>query len=251
MMQMPGVSVVIPALNEEDFIRSSVRSAMEADEVVVVDGGSRDRTVARALDVGAMVITSPRGRGTQLNAGAVAAGGSVLVFLHADTVLPPGWCQRIREAHAGDDSCVRIFRSQFDPSTPALRFFSFFTRFESPLTTFGDQCLVVSKDAFMRLGGFPDWPLFEDVRFLGKARRSNGVRRLPLTVTTSARTLLREGILRRQAKNVLLLMLYACGVSPHVLASRYYGWKEEGDGAAENHLRGGAPVAPEWRDSPR
>ena len=102
-----------------------------------------------------------------------------------------------------------------------LSLYAYFTRFDSILTSFGDQCMVVRRTFFNALGGFPDWPLFEDVHFLQKARKITRIQKVPADVTTSSDKFVRNGVIRQQLKNGSLIFQYIRGVSPEKLALQY------------------------------
>ena len=218
---------------------SSVKLRGRSGEVIVSDGGSVDTTVADARSYGANVVTGRRGRGTQMNAGAAGARGKILLFLHADTVLPADGFAVIETTMADPDIGVAAFRARFVPESPSLRFYSACTRFESPVTTFGDQCLVVRSSLFRSLGGFPDWPLYEDVEFLRRARKQSAVIKMNSWVTTSSRKFLAGGTVRQQVRNGLALFRFFRGESPETLAWEYYG-KEFGAGASKKSPTAGS-----------
>jgi len=234
-------SVIIPAMNEQATLPSclaAVRRGLPGCEILVVDGGSTDATIRIADEAGVTVLTGARGRGSQMNYGARQANGEILLFLHADTVVPQEVLECLRTAFADPDLVIAAFRAQFSPSSPVLRFYSFFTRFDSPLTTFGDQCLVLRSDFFRSLGGYREWPLFEDVDILRRARKTQRVRKLPLTVHTSSRRFIAGGPLVQQARNVWTISRFYFGTPAEELASAYYdsqegrgetnsGWKAE------------------------
>ena len=147
------VSVIIPALNEAPRIEqtlASVAAQPGAAEVIVVDGGSTDGTPARAARLATAVLDAPPGRARQMNHGAEVATGNVLLFLHADTLLPPNAFVLIRAALADPAVEAGAFRLQFDVETPLLRFYSFCTRFPLPRICFGDRGLFVRRAAMSR-----------------------------------------------------------------------------------------------------
>lgn len=221
---MMRFSVVIPTLNEEQYLRACLEHLRKAGywmEVIVVDGGSQDRTREIALEQGSTVIVSAPGRGIQQNAGARVATGDALIFLHADTLLPADAFDVLEKAFLDEEVQVGTFRSVFDSDSPLLRFYSYFTRFDSPLSSFGDQCIAIRKSFFVALGGFPDWPLFEDVQLLQVARRRTSIHKFPLAVTTSARKFVLYGTIRHQLWNALYLLLFFAGYSPYRLAVWY------------------------------
>lgn len=218
------ISVIIPALNEERNLSrclQNVRMVLPGAEIIVCDGGSADKTCGIARDHGALVCSAPKGRGLQLNAGAKPAQGDIFLFLHADTLLPPDASRQITDLFRGPHIQIATFRMRFDENHWLLGIYSYFTRFDSILTSFGDQGVVIRKDFFAALGGFPDWPLFEDVRLLHLARRKARVYSIPSRVTTSARRFRQRGFLRHQFRNGWYILQYLCGVSPHRLALTY------------------------------
>jgi len=221
---MIAFSVIIPTLNEEPNIGRCLQSLFEASpgvEIIVSDGGSSDQTRQIAQEAGVIVLQAPRGRGNQCNAGAKQATGNIFLFLHADTTLPAGAFTFLQETFANEQIQVGAFRIQFSPGNWFLNTCARFSRFDTILTTFGDQCLVVRRSFFKSLGGFPDWPLFEDVHFLQKARQQTRVIKFPRTATSSARRFQEGGTVRQLLRNGWLLGQYLAGVSPEQLAERY------------------------------
>lgn len=217
------VAVVVPALNEARCIESCLRSITAQEpgvEIAVVDGGSADDTVSFAAPY-ARVIASARGRAVQMNAGARATTGDVLLFLHADTRLPTGAIEAIRGALADPRVAGGTFTLRFDPETPMLRLYAWATRVPWRLLHYGDQGIFVRRSAFEGMGGYQELPIMEDVDFLARLARRGRVVLIPLAVTTSARRFARHGVVRQQLRNGVLLGLYALGVSPHRLARWY------------------------------
>jgi rSAM/selenodomain-associated transferase 2 len=220
----PGFSVIIPSLNEADWIENAIRSVKARDpevEIIVVDGGSVDCTARLALHEGVPVLPSPRGRGIQCNAGARVASGDILAFLHADTMLPSGAFKLLAEYFSNPEIQIGTFRLQFDKPGWLLRFYGFFTRWDSLFTRFGDQCIVIRRSFFEELGGFPDWQLFEDVHLLRLARQRTKIHSFRARVESSSRRFLRMGLIRCQLLNAWLILQYLLGISPERLASRY------------------------------
>lgn len=217
------LSVIIPALNEARGISDTLESVASQDEdheILVVDGGSTDGTahVARRY---ARVLDAPTGRARQMNAGADAARGDVLLFLHADTILPAGALRRVRTALGDPSVSGGAFRLRFDRDTPLLRFYSFCTRFPVPALCFGDRALFVRRRAFDEVGGYPDVPLFEDLELVRQIDEHGRFAFLEQTVTTSARRFRAVGPLRQQLKNTFLWLHYLAGTDPHRLSGRY------------------------------
>lgn len=223
-LQPPSISVVIPTLNEAVRIAATianVRATLPGAQIVVADGGSHDATAQIARRDGVRVITTKPGRGGQLRAGAEVATGELLLFLHADTLLPRTAARVIAVSFADPRVELGTFRLAFDDGSAFLRASAWLTRFDSVFTRFGDQAIVVRRGFYARLGGFASWPLFEDVDFLRRARRITRVWSFPASVTTSARRFRRHGPMRQQLQNALLLLRYLAGTPPEVLAARY------------------------------
>jgi uncharacterized protein len=222
----PGaISVVIPALNEEARIGATldrVQAALPGAEVILVDGGSSDATVAIAAARGAVVVPSAPGRGGQCRAGAERVSSPWILFLHADTLLPlnaGSLCDRfIRREHAH----IATFRVQFPDGGRWMNLLSRLAQCgDCVLTRFGDQGILVRRRFYEAMGGFPAWPLFEDVRLLQEARKRTRVHWLEGYVQTSARRFKRRGYLRQRWLNVQLMLRYLAGASPFELAKRY------------------------------
>jgi rSAM/selenodomain-associated transferase 2 len=217
------LAVIVPALDEAERIREAVANAhREADEVIVSDGGSADETRRLAAEAGAVVVSSPPGRGPQLRSGVDATKAEILLFLHADTHLPPGAGARIRDAVAGG-AAGGGFTLRWDAGGALYRigerWINQRTRWSrAPL---GDQAQFATRRAYEAAGGFPDWPILEDLAFIRRLRRQGPLAVLEAPVTTSARRFRRLGIPAALAINWAIFLLYALGVSPHRLAGLY------------------------------
>jgi rSAM/selenodomain-associated transferase 2 len=222
-MPVETISVVIPALDEAGRVGRAVLSAREADEILVVDGGSLDATCAEALAAGARVVQAPACRGIQLDRGAREARGDWLVFLHADTCLEAGWAEALRSLPARVPGGA--FRLQIDSERRALRWIEAAVAIRTRLLhlPFGDQALCARRWAYERIGGFRPWPLMEDVRFARSLGRLGPLARLPQRACTSGRRWERRGLWTATMENCWLLALYAAGRSPARLAQAYYG----------------------------
>ena len=219
-----SVGVIIPTLNEADRIGPLIVGLGAAGfrEIIVADGGSADATVGNAKAASAAVIVSaPRGRGTQINAAAKVARADVLVLLHADTVLPPDALSVVRAVMADTAVAGGCFRLSFDDSAASMRFYAWTTRFETGLTTFGDQAFFVRRSAFEAFGGAPEWPFMEDVELRLRLRRAGRFVKLPQSVTTSARRFAVRGRWLGQLRNIAILTAFKLGASPFWLASFY------------------------------
>ncbi len=218
-------SVIIPALNEAETIGiclSNIRSMGSKLEIIVVDGGSCDATALIAEKSGVKVLHTYPCRGHQCNSGAAVASGNVLIFLHADTILPVGTFDKLTEIFSKSEVQIGNFGIIFDKKHWLLRLFSFLARFDLGLFRFGDQGIAIRKPLFDKLGGFPEWELFEDMALIRKARKRTRIYRFPMSVTTSARRFLRNGVIRQQLINIYYTIQYLLGVPPRRLAEKYY-----------------------------
>ncbi|HEX4952962.1 MAG TPA: TIGR04283 family arsenosugar biosynthesis glycosyltransferase [Thermoanaerobaculia bacterium] len=218
-----GVAVIVPTLEEEGRIGRLVASLVgEADEVIVTDGGSRDGTAREAEAAGARVVVGPPGRGGQLNRGAARARSPILLFLHADTTLPPGSLGRIRDAVAagaiGGGFTVRFEGRGWRFALGSWLASRRTRRYRLPL---GDQAQFVTRPAFEAVGGFPDWPILEDLEFARRLRKQGLVAILEPPVSTSARRFVAQGPVRTVALNWVIFVGYYLGISPHRLARLY------------------------------
>ncbi len=215
-MTATPISVVIPTLDEAESIESAVDSALGADgvECIVVDGGSRDRTAERAVRAGATVITAPRGRARQLNAGAQRARHPLLVFLHADTVLPCGYGRVVQRILGRPEIACGAFRLRIEPATSTLRAIERIANLRARRLAlpYGDQALFVRAERFHELGGFPDLPVMEDFEFVRRIRRTGRVEIAREAVETSSRRWRRDGTWRTTLRNQVAVLAYLGGV---------------------------------------
>jgi rSAM/selenodomain-associated transferase 2 len=219
----PRLAIVVPTLEEEEELGAHLPAALaEAEQVVVSDGGSADATCEVAAALGATVVRGAPGRGAQLNRGAAACDAELLLFLHADTRLPPGAADAVRAAiAAGHDGGA--FRVRFAPRSLAYRLGGAIVNARTRISRLplGDQAQFVTREAFDRLGGYREWPILEDLDFAWRLRREGRVAVLPCAVTTSARRYQRQGIARTLATNWLIWALFVAGVPPQRLARLY------------------------------
>ncbi len=225
----PRLSIVIPTLNAAAGLPATLSALGEAAdwpcEVVVADGGSTDATAKIARTGGARVIDAPRGRGPQLIAGATAAKGRWLLFLHADTVLAPGWSRSAAAFLDDPDSGVRAAYFRFlldDDSAPARRVARLTDwRCRRLGLPYGDQGLLISRDFYDRLGGYQPLVLMEDVDLVRRIGRSQ-LFALHHDAVTSAARYRRDGYWARPMRNLLCLTLFMLGV-PAGRIARLYG----------------------------
>ena len=220
------ISVIIPALNEEKSIAATIASIvpLRPHEIIVVDGGSTDGTVAVCRELDQRLLAAPRGRATQMNFGAQQATGEVLLFIHADTRLPFSAFNDIGRAL----SDPRIVGGRFDVRLEGAHWMlrligamiSWRSRWSGVAT--GDQAIFVRRDVFAELGGYPDLPLMEDIALSRALKRRGRIACLRSHVVTSARRWEAEGLWRTIFKMWALKSLYLIGVSP-IRLKRYYG----------------------------
>ncbi|HWA84662.1 MAG TPA: TIGR04283 family arsenosugar biosynthesis glycosyltransferase [Opitutus sp.] len=219
------LAIIIPTFNETASLAATlaaVARTLPNARLIVADGQSHDGTRDIAVRLGAQVVVSARGRGTQCRAGAAAApDADWLLFLHADTLLPPNAGSVVANFIARLHPQVATFRLRFDGAGRFLRACAWFTRFDSVFTRFGDQGILIRRELHDALGGFPDWPLFEDVALLQRAREFTPIASLPAEVATSPRRFERRGAIAQQWLNARLLIRYLRGGSPFALAAEY------------------------------
>jgi rSAM/selenodomain-associated transferase 2 len=220
------ISIVMPVLNEATNIAATVGALPRSQphELVIVDGGSSDRTVEICKQLGATVLVASRGRARQMNLGARRAAGDVLLFLHADTRLPDSAFQDIHRA-LSDPQCVGgRFDVQLDGAHWMLGVIGAMISLRSRLSRVatGDQAIFVRREIFAEIGGYPDIPLMEDVAFSQALKRKGRVACLRSRVITSARRWEQDGLWRTIFKMWALKSLYLAGISPLRLR-RYYG----------------------------
>lgn len=213
------LSIIIPTLNSGIHLRECLERVEGAGEILVVDGGSRDESIAIAEAAGVRLIVAPKGRGSQLRAGAEASTGRWLLFLHSDTRLADGW-RRSAEAHMAQSSAAACFRFRLDDPAWQARVIErgVAVRVQLLSLPYGDQGLLVPRPLYDRAGGFRPLPLMEDVDLV---RRLGRMKALDADAVTSAERWRRDGWFRRSGRNLALLGLYGMGVSPERIARLY------------------------------
>jgi rSAM/selenodomain-associated transferase 2 len=220
-----NLSVIVPTLDEEAALPAALAAARQPGvvELIVVDGGSRDRTCEIARALADRTLSSARGRAHQMNEGAAAARGDVLLFLHADTRLPPGYAAAVAAALAAPRVVGGRFDVRLDAAGLAYGLIGRMISLRSRLTRVatGDQAIFVRRAVFERLGGFPAVPLMEDIALSRGLKRAGALACLRETVVTSARRWERDGVVRTVLLMWLLRAGYYAGIAPARLARMY------------------------------
>jgi rSAM/selenodomain-associated transferase 2 len=224
----PAISVVIPTLNEERLIGRTLDSIPNdpALEVIVADGGSADGTAAIAELHGARVLHAPRGRAAQMNAGAAEAIGDVLLFLHADTLLPANFAGLVMGALIPPGIVGGAFLFHLDARHPLLRVIEWGVNLRTRRLNlpYGDQAIFVRAGAFKAIGGFPEWPIMEDVELVRAMKRLGRLGIAEGRAVTSARRWRSVGIVRLTLLHWTALLLFTAGVDPGRIHDRLRRW---------------------------
>jgi rSAM/selenodomain-associated transferase 2 len=221
------LSIIVPALNEAQGIERTLRALQplraRGHQVIVVDGGSADATVELARPLADLVLAAERGRAAQQNAGAAAAAGDVLVFLHADTLLPPRADELVTGGLAASGRGWGRFDVRLDGRHPLLRVVERMIGWRSRASGIatGDQAIFVRRDRFREVGGFPRMPLMEDVALSKALRRTGPPLCLREPVLTSSRRWEQRGVVRTVLLMWRLRLEFALGADPARLADRY------------------------------
>lgn len=223
------LSVIVPALNEETNVHPTLSALRETArgrpfELLVVDGGSTDETVARTKRWADQVLQASRGRALQMHRGALAAAGDILLFLHADTRLPEGWFESLERVwNGGKPPAAAAFRLALDAQGWRYRLIERASAFRARLTgvPLGDQAISVRRELYFSVGGFPNVPLMEEYYLLRKLRNHGRVELIDRPVLTSARRHQRNGPIRQGLRNNLITALFLCGMAPERLARLY------------------------------
>jgi rSAM/selenodomain-associated transferase 2 len=223
--EKPLISVIIPTLNESAVLGRTLERVCRADgiEIIVPDGGSQDATTEIASAAGAAVMAVSGGRAAQMNAGASAARGPILLFLHADTLLPDDYDGQIRQTLDNPSVVAGAFRFQTDGSGVAMRVVEWAANFRSAILSwpYGDQGLFMEKRIFHESGGFAHLAVMEDFELVRRLRSRGSVVTLDDTAVTSARRWRELGVLRTALCNQCMIAGFLAGVEPERL-SRFY-----------------------------
>lgn len=236
---LPALSVIIPTLNEAGNIATTLQTIIHhcsrphACEIIVVDGGSSDATLTAAQECAGLaaekgmalrLLASPPGRARQMNRGAEQARGEGLLFLHADTSLPPGFDENVGHALTSEALILGAFHLQTDVTTPALRWICRCANLRARLLDlpYGDQAFFMQRAAFMRLNMFPPLEIMEDFALVRQVKsQGDHITLLPQAVTTSARRWRKRGYIFTTLCNQLMVLGYYLGLPSHQLARWY------------------------------
>ncbi len=222
----PALSIVVPAWNEEAVIGRTLEAlcavtAGRNDVEIIVSISGEDRTEEIAAGFPVTTCRSGRGRALQMNAGASHTSGTILYFLHADTIPPPTFCTDILEAvHQGH--FAGCFRMEFDDPHWIMQLYGWFTQFPLPVCRGGDQSLFITRSLFSEIGGFDEnLPVMEDIEIIERIQRHTDFHILDNHVTTSSRKYQVNGMLRLQAIFGMVHLMYAFGCDPEEIRNFY------------------------------
>ena len=224
---MEKISIIIPVYNEEENIQKLLPLLIDATasiprEIIVVDGGSTDRTAERATALGATVLRSPKkGRAHQMNHGYENSTGDILYFVHADTLPPLSFVADIRAALA-EGYPLGCYRFEFDSPRKILKINAYFTRFDKMWCRGGDQTLYVTRSLFKELKGYcSKHYIMEEYDFIARARKENRFKIMPKSVLVSARKYENNGYLKVQFANLMVFNMYRLGFSQEKMMKFY------------------------------
>lgn len=223
----PEISIIIPTLDEADELAATLDAlesfAGENVEIILVDGGSTDATVAIAGNYGVKILHSPRGRGRQLQIGGLAASGEILWFLHADTIVPPDAVFEIKRALKKPRIAGGNFTICFGGTQFAAKFLTWlYPKLNTLGLIYGDSAIFVRGSVYEEIGGFQDYPIFEDLDFVERLRTAGEMVTLSSVVVTSSRRFENKSFLLTFLRWTILQVLYWLGVSPETLLKIYF-----------------------------
>jgi rSAM/selenodomain-associated transferase 2 len=223
---MIEISIIIPVLNEETFILKTLKNLRknEAIEVIVVDGGSKDNTVQLVQNMGIKIIKlTQASRSLQMNQGALLATGNILLFLHADTILPQGYDELILNGFSNSKIVGGAFQLKIDLSLFSLRLIEILVNWRSQIFSipYGDQGIFVKTSVFLEIGGFTNFPIMEDFEFMQKLNKRGKIIIVSAKVVTSGRRWQKLGVVKTTLINQLIILGYYLGISPQQLVQWY------------------------------
>ncbi|MCA6075229.1 TIGR04283 family arsenosugar biosynthesis glycosyltransferase [Fulvivirga sedimenti] len=218
-----SISVIIPALNEENMLPGLLKSVLAKRvpvEIIVADGGSTDQTRKICESHGVKFISTSRGRAKQMNEGAAMATGDILFFVHADSRLPECWYQELHEA-LSSGVVAGTFSLEFDEQSVLLRAYGQLSKLNHSLFTYGDQGLFLHRTTFIETGGFKEIPIMEDVEIYRRLKKMGPVVKMKSTIVTSSRRFRKNGIISQQLMNIFLVFAFRAGV-PAAWLQKFY-----------------------------
>jgi len=225
-MIRPSISIVIPTLNERGNLAGILASCHPPEdvEIIVVDGGSTDRTPEFAHQSGIKLVISEPGRGRQMNVGARMGKGEILLFLHGDTVLPQGYYPQIISVLEGEGVVAGAFRLSIDGKPVSLRIIENVVNLRARILQmpFGDQALFMKKSMFEQVGGFQEIPIMEDFDLVRALRKRGRIEIAEGAVLTSGRRWVRVGPWRTTMINQIAILAHLLGISPVTIAKFYH-----------------------------
>jgi len=219
------ISIIIPALNEEENLKKLLpalkENTREEIEIIVVDGGSSDQSLAICASHSVQTLTGKRGRAVQMNFGASHAKGEVLYFVHADALPPKGYGEAIIQS-IKEGFPIGCFRLKFDSKSKLLKINAFFTRFDKSWTRGGDQTLYVTTPLFHQFNGYDEsCIIMEEYDFMDRVRAHHSFKIIPKNILISARKYKKNGYFKVQMANLIAMRMYLRGVPKEEIAKKY------------------------------
>ena len=220
------ISIIIPVLNEAAIIKQTLEQFHDSEvEVLVVDGGSKDNTVAIAQQMAQVITVKGKGRAGQMNAGADLARSEILLFLHADTQLPSNFVELVTQTIDRKNTVAGAFELAIDGANTSLRLIERLVKMRSRLFSlpYGDQAIFIFKKTFVEVGGFADLAIMEDFEFIKRIKKKGKIAIAPAAVTTSGRRWQKLGVWQTTLINQSIIAGYYLGISPTKLGDFYRG----------------------------
>ncbi|MEL6927507.1 MAG: TIGR04283 family arsenosugar biosynthesis glycosyltransferase [Cyanobacteria bacterium J06600_6] len=219
------ISIIIPVLNEAVTIKQTLArlASYPEAEIIVVDGGSHDETVMIATPIAKVITIIGQGRAGQMNAGADIAQGDILIFLHADTQLPSNFIRLVNQTLKQPQTIAGAFELEIDSTKRSLRWIEQLVKMRSRLLSlpYGDQAIFMTKQAFLKTGGYADLPIMEDFEFIKRIKKQGKIAIAPGSVITSGRRWEKLGVWQTTLINQLIIAGYYLGISPTKLGKFY------------------------------
>ena len=220
------ITIIIPVFNEAAIIQQNLQNLLSISahvEIIVVDGGSHDQTLTLAQAMGVKTIVSRPKKSLQMNRGAAVAKGDILLFLHADTILPPDYTTLIKDTLAQPNTVAGAFRLKINAPQRSLRLVEKMVNWRSRFFAlpYGDQAIFLKSYTFHDLGGFADLPIMEDFDLIQRLKKQGIIHIAPAAVLTSPRRWQKLGVFKTTLVNQLIIIGYFLGVAPQKLANFY------------------------------